>query len=257
MSKPYYYEQRVVCFIDILAFSKRIKETTEGNSYSKQLLQDTCDALYELNKYKTIIERTSSITGIQITQFSDSIVISFPYSDGHTYLYNIIRAIKYIQVSMLSRHYILMRGGIVIGDLIHTDKILVGPAMISAYEIESKCAFSPRIVLDPTVVKRFNSEKGKLSKKAANKYKLIQKDYDDTSYIDYFDVEEKEILNNEREYLDYYTQMCEMIADNINDTNMAIRMKYLWMRSKIRSSIMFNKPGYKDLFRKIMKESEC
>ena len=249
MNEHFEYERRVVCFIDILAFSDRIKNTTHKTKDAEQLLDTTCVALQQLNSYKSILEAKSNIKGIHITQFSDSIVISFPYDQEGKDLYLVVSSIKFLQVTMLKYYGILMRGGIVIGDLIHTDNILVGPAMIAAYEIESKCAFSPRIVLDPKVAYRFNIV-SKLHM-STNTYMLIKKDLDDTSYVDYFDLEGDEFIDKS-EHLDYFKQLCELVAANVTSTNMSVRMKYLWMRNKIKSSIFFKNPEYKDAYRTIV-----
>ena len=247
----YAYERRIVCFIDILAFSNRIKQTAKKIEAAEQLLSSTCEALYQLDAYRAVMEKQSGIKGIQITQFSDSIVISFPWQLDNGDLYVAMEALRYIQVTMLKLYGILLRGGVVIGDLIHTEKLLVGPAMIAAYEVESKCAFSPRIVLDPKVVYRFNIIKNsKLKPGMANEH-IIHKDLDDTSYIDYFNIEKGELFNDE-ERLEYFKQICKMIADNVNSSDMSVRMKYLWVRNKLKGSIMFKLPEYKMVFKELV-----
>lgn len=247
----YAYERRIVCFIDILAFSNRIKQTAKKSEAAEQLLSSTCEALYQLDAYRAVMEEQSGIKGIQITQFSDSIVISFPWQLNNGDLYVAMEALKYIQATMLKLYGILLRGGVVIGDLIHTDKLLVGPAMIAAYEVESKCAFSPRIVLDPKVAYRFNKIKNsKLKPGTANEH-IIHKDLDDTSYIDYFNIEKGELFSDE-ERLEYFKQICKMIADNVNSSDMSVRMKYLWMRNKLKGSLMFKLPEYKKEYKELV-----
>lgn len=254
MDRALTYERRIVCFIDILGFSVRIKGTEKKTDEAKDLLNKTCNALEQIHLYITIIERDSGIKGIQITQFSDSIVISFPWRTDSTELHIVLKAIKYIQVTMLKMYGILMRGGIVIGDLIHTDRLLVGPAMIAAYEIESKCALSPRIVVDPKVAYRYGLIRKKLKPDEAKK-RVIHKDLDDTSFIDYFNIDEDTIFD-ENEIRDYFKLLCKLVADNVSSSDMSIRMKYLWMRNKIKNCELYSKPEFKALYRKIVTEKK-
>jgi hypothetical protein len=46
---------------------------------------------------------------------------------------------------------LLIRGAITIGDIVHDDSIVFGPALNRAYELESQQAIYPRIILDPDV----------------------------------------------------------------------------------------------------------
>lgn len=251
MEKAFTYERRIVCFIDILGFSGRIKSTAKKTDAASDLLNKTCGALNQLDEYRAVMEQNSGIKGIQITQFSDSIVISFPLRIDNADLHVALKAIKYIQVTMLKYYGILMRGGIVVGDLIHSDQLLVGPAMIAAYEIESKCAFSPRIVIDPKVVYRYGIIRKNFLKPDEAKKRIIHKDLDDTSFIDYFNIDDDSFLNEE-ESRDYFKSLCKLVADNVSSNDMSIRMKYLWMRNKIKHSEMYSKPEYQVLYKEIV-----
>jgi hypothetical protein len=52
---------------------------------------------------------------------------------------------------------ILIRGGISRGRAVHADDILYGEGMINAYNLESKAAIYPRIVIDPKLVLEIES----------------------------------------------------------------------------------------------------
>ena len=256
MVDQYSYQQRIVCFLDILAFSNRIKQTAKGDDSSAELLNDTCAALNYLADYKELMEKRSRISDIHVTQFSDSIVISFPWNNNKFDLFFALYSIKLFQVSALKKYRILLRGGIVIGDLIHTDTLLLGPGMIAAYEVESKCAFSPRIVLDPKVSFRYNRIKKDLIGFSEEEKRIIHKDLDDTSYVDYFNVGKGEIFASEEERLDYFKQLCQLVADNVSSSDMSIRMKYLWMRNKIKNSDLFKIPEYSAVYKKIVTDKK-
>ena len=244
------YEERIVCFIDILGFSGLIKSTTSRDiGKAQKTLNNVCEALFFLRECLSSL----SIHNITTTQFSDSIVISFPWNEKDWHLLAVFKTIKHIQIVLLYKYDLLLRGGIVIGDVIHTDKILVGPAMVNAYELESKCANNPRIVLDPKVEYRFLVLKN--NAKRANfeeSDRIIHKDLDDTSYIDYFNVDEGEIFDNAEEEELYFGKLCQLIADNVGSADMSIRMKYLWMRNKVKHSEWYKKPKYASLYKQIV-----
>lgn len=248
------YEKRIVCFIDILGFSGIIKSTTsEDKDKAQKTLTNVCEALLFLRDCLDII----SIENIVTTQFSDSIVISFPWNKDDWLMLAVFKAIKHIQITLLYKYDLLLRGGIVIGDVIHTDKLVVGPAMINAYTLESKCANSPRIVLDPKVVYRINILKNNAQKaKTTKSGKIIHKDSDDTSYIDYFNVDEDEIFDDESEKELYFRKLCRMIADNVGSSDMSIRMKYLWMRNKLKHSEWYQQPKYSAIYKQIVTDKK-
>ena len=219
----------------------------KGKEAQKEL-DDMCNALDLLRLYCMKI----SVGKITTTQFSDSIVISFPWKKDDWQLLAVFRSLKMIQVVLLYKYNLLLRGGVVIGDILHTDKILIGPAMIDAYALESKCANSPRIVLDPRVTIEFNRFKriARENGRVGNDF-IIHKDYDDTSYIDYFNIDESEILKL-IDIKKYFEVICKHIALYVNSSDISIRMKYLWMRNKLKSTAFYKKPEYQELYRDIV-----
>ena len=47
---------------------------------------------------------------------------------------------------------ILCRGAVTYGKLIHTKEMIFGPALVQAYETESKAALYPRIILSEDLI---------------------------------------------------------------------------------------------------------
>lgn len=245
------YEKRIVCFIDILGFSRLIKETTKSGEEGQKALDSVCSAMSLIRTIGNIVGERLELKGAIATQFSDSIVISFPWRKEDTSLLVAFAAIKHMQVLLIKNYRILLRGGVVIGDLIHTNSCLVGPAMVSAYELESKCAVSPRIVIDPKVAYRYRS----LLKKWKKEWEgdsVINKDLDDTSYIDYFNVNDGDIVLGAEERKDYFKTLCTMVANNVESSDMSIRIKYLWMRNKIKHSLLFQQEEYAAIYKEFV-----
>lgn len=140
------YEQRVVLFLDILGFRALIKQRKEAE------LMDVLRIPAELQKQYPFNGNTS----MQLTAFSDSIVVSDLVGDGFGNQ-TILHYASYLWFQLLG-HGIMARGGIASGELHHEQGRVFGPAMNEAYELESEFAIYPRIVLSDAVVQgAFNS----------------------------------------------------------------------------------------------------
>ena len=245
------YEKRVVCFIDILGFSNIIKKTTRVTDGINFDLQNIVNALDFVHNHFS--ELSLDYEGlIQLSQFSDSIVISFSVKNRSEMIV-LFKNIKYVQVQLLSEYGILMRGGIVIGNVIHNDSLLLGPAMIDAYMLESKCAMSPRIVIDPKVIYQYRKAVKEHTKDGrADNEPTFNKDLDDTYYIDYFNFNDIEFYLNGNPKK-YYSDICKIVRDNVNSTDISLRVKYLWIRNKLKKC-SFYKTGteYKEIYKRII-----
>jgi len=159
----YKMERAVVTFIDILGF-KNLVENKSENEMSEIL------SLFQKYNTENLIDKyvcdnctsTEKFTlNVKTVFFSDSVVrIRYAFtcekgvlSDGH-YMFmleNELLSLADIQSELLKKG-ILIRGGITIGDILYDEDTnqLFGKAMNRAYELESKIANYPRIVIDPT-----------------------------------------------------------------------------------------------------------
>jgi len=88
----------------------------------------------------------------QVTQFSDCLAISTRADhEGKSWL---ISSLGFISMSLLHQGF-LLRGGLTIGELYHQGTMVFGPALLKAYELESRCSIYPRIILDPVLSKQW------------------------------------------------------------------------------------------------------
>jgi class 3 adenylate cyclase len=166
--KSIQYEERLVCFIDLLGFKSAIDESES----SPQVLNALHEALSELEGGRLVnllhqsvpaMTETGELTTCEkagtthiaqehwrmvVTQFSDSFVLSCSAENTGSCLM-LLQAIDKLQ-NIFFRHLgMLMRGGVSLGPLIHVQGgPLFGPAMNEAYRIESKCAIYPRVLVD-------------------------------------------------------------------------------------------------------------
>lgn len=235
------YENRIVVFIDILGFSSIVKNTIttqKAESYIKKanaVLGNLKSALEFIHKHFDELKLDYGDSSIQLSQFSDSIVISV--LENSKELIIVFKHLKLIQARLLAKYNILIRGGVVKGKLIHTNSILLGPAMVNAYNLESKCALSPRIVIDPKVKWVYNKINKTDTGEILEKEKILKKDYDGTFYIDYFNYDLEFYSDDSDE--EYFRTICDLIKNNIESSDISIRMKYLWMREKLKSSLNY------------------
>lgn len=168
------YQNRITAFVDILGFKKLIK-TSESNFSKLTIIQRALKYLKTWDNNGTnkwdikhiAIEEDAQNKGLQsfsiseqtaCTCFSDSIVVSILCEDSliNEKISTLIANLSYIG-SLLLQEGILIRGGITIGKLIHTnDGIIMGPALIEAYSLESSCAKNARIILSNNLISILN-----------------------------------------------------------------------------------------------------
>jgi hypothetical protein len=247
----YKYEDRIVAFIDILGFSNIIKATINSNGE----LNNLGGALtYVHNYFNEISNDYDDPSILQLSQFSDSIVISI--SMKHSLEMTVIfKHLKMIQIELLYKN-ILLRGGIVKGLLIHNHNLLLGPGMINAYNLESKCAMHPRIVIDPKVLWQFGRIDGNRQQERLinfNYENSFAKEADGTYYIDYFnDVDF--YLNHPGGEKGYFKLLCNIIKKHIDSDDISVRVKYLWMREKLKNCQYFKE--FKGIYKEIVTDRQ-
>lgn len=138
------YEERIILFLDFLGF-KEIVEGTVGNPTNLEVLLGAIDRLYQIGD-----DDKDLYASVSATTFSDSVVLSYAVREQSAVFY-LLLDIAFAIIDLAIRGF-LVRGAVTIGELVHTEKYLVGPAMVKAYEMESKEAKFPRVLLDPRLV---------------------------------------------------------------------------------------------------------
>ena len=168
--------RHIVAFIDILGSSKAIKEDSQ-----KSL--KVMHSAYEnaLKGFNNIFDNKNIKPTVKI--FSDNIAVSVPCLDGleKPCFLAVAMMSAVIQVEFLKEKY-LTRGGIAMGDYFCDDVMVWGNALVKAYELESKIAFYPRVIIEPDFIAKL-----KLATEAGNTHckEWIKQDKDSFFYIDY------------------------------------------------------------------------
>lgn len=217
------YEQRLVLFIDFLGF----KEVVAGTAHDPRALRRLIAALNAVGELEA-----DAIESQQVTQFSDSIVVSYRV-DEVSGVFWLLDAMAKTVVDLAGRGF-LLRGAVTIGDLYHTPQHVVGPAMVVAYELESKVAKYPRVIIDPQVLRVARRHRSELhSPREEERYvrSFMRKDTDDQFYFDYISWET--VVNvvgaDDDDYGEYLAVISKLLGRRLRHTDLRVREKYRWV----------------------------
>jgi hypothetical protein len=128
----------VIGFVDILGFREHVAQAAADPNVFTTLL----------NSLTAIATQPHSLAGslddFRVTSFSDCIVASTRITDSG--LWKVVLFCDALQFNLWPNG-ILFRGAISKGAMHHDDKILFGPALVEAYDLETRTATHPRIML--------------------------------------------------------------------------------------------------------------
>ena len=136
------FEKRAFLFLDVLGFSNLIQNR------KIELLEIIRD-LVEQQKRINSSEQKKAYSDLQINAFSDCFIAS-NYAEEWAVL-QLFNYASYLQGKFLW-HGILTRGGLVIGEIHHSQDIVLGEAIVSAHRLESEQAFYPRVIVDESAL---------------------------------------------------------------------------------------------------------
>lgn len=211
------YEEKLVAFIDLLGFKESSKKVNE-KSITHGILS-TNHQLVELLKNFHKEHPSNNNNDIVIQTFSDSIFLTYPKES----LYTFLRNLAIISLIIASRGFFL-RGGIAFGNIYATndDKYFYGPALIDAYEAESKTATYPRIILHKSmnsIIKPTNSNVSIYDEH------LLCTDFDKKIFINFLaDSLEREINTHSQDICNYIKKG---LKKGLKAPN--IWLKYIWL----------------------------
>lgn len=164
------YQNRVTAFIDILGFRNIVSQTVDNDELCEKIFKVLhamtsenisnglfgaitpdvpADQLAEvLEVTKLFSQALKGQSSIQVTHFSDSIVISVGM-DNDMNVMSVFEFLGKLIYQLWHEFNILIRGAVTTGKLIHEENgALFGPAMVGAYDLETNLAKHPRIIID-------------------------------------------------------------------------------------------------------------
>lgn len=140
------YRKAIVTFLDILGFAGLVKSGTAA---------DVKKRLETVSRFAAPPVADPVFSPISIA-FSDSIVrvrfldgeneqcpLGIPFSE--------LLDIAHIQTELVS-HDVILRGAVSYGEIYAEGNVIFGPALVRAYELETKMALYPRVVVDPDLL---------------------------------------------------------------------------------------------------------
>jgi hypothetical protein len=215
---------RLVAFIDILGF-KNIVQGTKDERRLKSVLR-AIDRLRELSED---VESSSK----QVSQFSDSIVISYAVRERASVFYLLLD----IAMAILDLVYwgFAVRGGITIGPLIHDEKHLLGKGLIDSYEMESKYAKYPRVLVDPALLKlsrTFHAPQNSPDDEAGYVRDLLREDEDNRFFLDFTSWNAYFGLHGDVDD-DYLASISKMVKAQLKSKDTCVREKGLWLQQAL------------------------
>jgi hypothetical protein len=223
----YNYEEKAVAFIDILGFKEHVKRSQADLAHMRKLLT----VLHELQaKTNGQVMEENGFHGMKFTHFSDSLVVSFSCKD----MYLLILHLVWTQLDLAHAGF-FVRGGVTVGQVYHEGNIVVGPAMIEAYELESKVAKYPRIILHESYIEKALEPQNRHHQTAEEEWeyfdKLLKRDIDGFYYIDFFQAQELD----DPEYIRVHIGHIEHEVNRILSSNPSpdVYSKMHWMRNQL------------------------
>src|SRR5579871_5074403 len=139
----------IVGFLDLLGFSHQVS-TTVGSKNSQELLDRIVAAIDDSRKYVRSMSEDANLAGWALKFFSDNLVLGYTFEDSEQQLaiaaWFVIRCAQQYQLRM-AWNGLFLRGALTQGPVCITDEIIFGSTLIECYQLESKAAIVPRVIL--------------------------------------------------------------------------------------------------------------
>ncbi len=227
------YGKRLILFLDILGFSEIVAQSAKKPDALRSLLA-AIDVILEFGK--------GSIGGSKrASQYSDSFVVSYRFTEESA-AFDLVNDVALLVIELAFLGF-LVRGAITIGELIHTKRYLVGPAMVKAYEMESMQAVYPRVLIDPVVLKlarKYHASQNSPREEAGFVRDFMTKDpTDGRFYYDYVSWNSVVAHAGAEAHLygEYLVTLGGLIKRGLRHKKPAVQEKYLWLHRQYVAAI--------------------
>ncbi len=253
------YENCFVAFLDILGFKDKVFETKKDDKLLDTLIKSLRINQYFTQSNKKEVGNNTKKKKIEIRSyfFSDSFV--FMMKENKEDLVHLFLIIRYLQ-DRFWENDLCFRGAITKGKMYwpksNKENIILGPAMIKAYKLESQIAIYPRIIISKSLLNYINNENisawpiGNRGKKLKQ---FIKKDKDGVYFFDILHPEVirkkgedvKQINSNfsidwnrsmEDNYKNILRQVEEIVEKGIKNQDEKKKQKYEWLKSYLEES---------------------
>ena len=241
------YNKSIVTFIDILGF-KEIVNNRDPEEVDKilDILNNFASNESDFDEAfdPCVLSLSDSIIRVRNLETEDN--IAFPI--GHLFLE--VNTLVHAQMNLINNG-VLVRGGISIGATKVANNRIFGPGFVSAYELESKYANYPRIILSPELINSVgddvlvtNETHSAEEERKHLRTQLAQGD-DAVWYIDYLRAAE-----NELDEIGYYPELLMKHKELIltegrkHKTLSNVSLKYLWLANYHNKTVSLKSKKY-------------
>ncbi len=205
-------ETRIVAFIDILGFRQMVAGMGQKNPKSYSRIRRALGVLMDTENRSSPardIGFNETEAKLEITSFSDNVVLSaLPVARTSNAERKICGLAMKLSISLL-REGIFCRGGIAVGPTHHENKVLFGPGMIEAYDLESQCANYPRIVLADAVAEPLQAQFSD-----RNPVATVNRDFDGHWFLDMFATLRSQLIY-ESDCIREFSQIRDVLVDRL------------------------------------------
>lgn len=232
------YAKRVVCFLDILGFRDIVAKTIDGHGVIQSArVAAITKALRRLSDIQPSPD--NYFLSRRITQFSDSIVISFDIAEPACVFFTLLD-ILHLQIDLVVGG-VLCRGGVAVGHMHHSSEHLFGPAMIAAYDLESKIARFPRVIVAPEVIEcgaGAPAHHNRATHELQHIQDLLAIDEDEWPYINYVSGAQSELDDPEDSFPTYLGHVASVLREGYAHAPASARCKFDWLRGHYLECVM-------------------
>lgn len=217
-------------FMDVLGFSNLISTSSDQRNENEVFLQfyeTSTNILREINE----LSHCGFLMKVKI--FSDNILLAAPWytSDGESEFGLIVEAIQKYQLTMALHGYFI-RGGLSVGKLFIDDSMIYGKALLDAYNLESKVASDPKVVISDEAFNIFRRHTGYYATPEYSPQNSdIVVDADKRGFINY--LQALILEDHDGEYIHTASLLLHkekiLEALNSNSENIKIWYKYHWL----------------------------
>lgn len=198
-------KQHYVAFLDVLGFKEMVQSDILGDKHLFLSKLFKC--------HQSAAQIFSDDPNCSITQFSDSIVVSKPY-DVDSFKWFATRVAEYQR--LLLDEELICRGGIAVNKHFSNGSFTFSAGLIAAYNVESKTARYPRVVISPEVMDLVFPERKPLPSF------LVEED-DGLLFIDYIG------LTSRTRPKKLTVAINNIVSKLLNSTIPSVREKGLWL----------------------------
>lgn len=237
------FENRICVFLDILGFKDHLDQAEADAKYVRRI----SGAFACVNDH--LRERIPGLKSRRLSQYSDCVTISYRIDEPSS-AYYLLSELQQLQIALAGRGF-LVRGGVTIGPLVHDAGQLFGPAQVKAYELESKQAVYPRILVDVQVIemaRKFPAPHHNADDEEGYLRGIVRVDFDERLYIGYTTV--KSIVDvagaDPEDYTGYMARVLKIVEHGLQSKDAPTLAKNLWLYGKYLEAREDIKPEFHD-----------